>query len=62
MFDLIYNFLYEFIFANSILNGDVITDTCAIATLLVLFLIIACLIKLVVWAFNIPFNNRKFRG
>lgn len=62
MFDLIYNFLYEFIFANSILNGDVITDTCAIATLLVLFLIIACLIKLVVWAFSIPFNSRKFRG
>lgn len=61
MFDLIYNFLFNFIFNSEIISATQRENISTLATLCVLALIIAVLIKLVVWVFNIPFNFRGWR-
>lgn len=62
MFDLIFNFIKDFIFNSSTLDPELINNACNIITLIILCLIIVLFIRLVMWAFYVvyrPFKGRK---
>lgn len=61
MYDLIYNFILNFIFGDSQLNPNVIEQACMIITIIILCLFIVLLIRLVMWAFYIVYRPFKKR-
>lgn len=62
MFDLLFNFIKDFIFKSSTLDANILNSACTIITIIILCLIIVLFIRLVMWAFYIvyrPFKGRK---
>lgn len=60
MYDLIYDFIYEVIMANS--NAPGVVEISALLTYTTIVLIFFVLVKLVIWAFNVGLGRKKYRN
>lgn len=59
MYDLIYNFIMDFIFGNSNLDTAIISNACSIITIIILCVFVVLLARLVMWAFYIVYKPFK---
>ena len=61
MFDLIYNFIKEVLFNNTVIDSSITDTATMLISIIIIVMFVAILIKLVLWAFNIiakPFTHR----
>jgi len=60
MFDLIFEFIKNWIFKTTILEESTVNNACTLITVIILSLIIVLFIRLVMWAFYVVY--KPFKG
>ncbi len=61
MFDMIYNFIHDFIFGSSSLQPEIVNNACSLITIVILVVFVVLLIRLVMWAFYLVRNAFRKR-
>lgn len=61
MFDLIYDFIYSYLFNTSVLTDAQKQNACVLITVVCIILIVFVLIKLIKWVFDFTLQRSRFK-